>query len=675
MKVLLAALFCCLALTAPPVAAGDVAVPEYRLAVSIDPDAGRLVGTATLRLERASTVTMGLGGLRVTAIFLDGKKQTIPAKGDELRLRARKTVEIAYEKRFAAGGEDHIDRDEVILTDGWYPSIDGPARYTIEAVFPRGWYAIAEGETWTSEELGAVTRHRFDFPHPITDGVTLAASPHYAISTRRHGDISLETWLMPGFAASADIYLDRMAALVDDYQGKFGPYPHRRLSLVEANIPSSLSLPGFVLMNRSALGEAPRLPTLAHELVHEWFGNAAYIAYGAGNWAEGAAIYFGDHYLDELDGKGWRCRKRMLIGYHNRVSGREEIPLARFAGREDDMTRWVGYGKGALVFHALRGEIGETAFFGAVRDFLARHRYRTATWDDLRASAERISGRKLGWLFEQWIARTGLPRLAVEAELTTQANGRGQYLLHLTVRQQAPIFRLGLPVRIAMPGGAVRDRLWIDDAEQRYEFLLDAAPTALVIDEDYDVPRILADAERYPTIEQLQSADALTLVMPKDGSGAYAPVAGHLDRAGRLAATREPRLEFPRRQTNFPQARRATPDVRRGTPRTTRPSAVLALGVSNPALARLAGADARFVARDDGACLEVFLQPGDPSRFVAVLDSHTAADSEAMLDRLDEFSGFSRLCLTQQGLVVEKAVAAHPRGWEVRIPAPNRVVR
>ena len=674
MKVLLVAFFYCLALAAPPVAAREVTVPECRLAVSIEPDAGRLIGTATLRLERAGTLILGLSDLRVTAIVVDGRTRSVPAKGDELRLRARKTVEIAYEKRFAAGGEDHIDRDEVILTDGWYPAIDGPARYTIEAVLPRGWHAIAEGDAWTSEELGATTRHRFVTSFPITDGVTLVASPHYAIATRRHGDIALETWLMPGFAASADVYLDRMAALLDDYQAKFGPYLHRRLVLVETNTPSSLALPGFVLMNRGALSEAPRLSTLAHELVHEWFGNAAYIAYGDGNWAEGAAIYFGDHYLDELDGKGWRCRKRMLIGYHNRVAGREEIPLVRFEEREDDMTRWVGYGKGALVFHALRGEVGDTAFFGAIRDFLARHHYRTATWDDLRASAERISGGKLGWFFEQWIARTGLPRLAVDAELATPASGSGQYLLRLTVRQQGPIFRLGLPVRIAMPGSAVRDRLWIDDAEQRYEFLLDAAPTALVIDEDYDVPRTLADAERYPTIEQLQSADALTLVMSKDGSGAYAPVAGRLDRAGRLAATRVPRMEFPRRQINVPQARRATPDVRRGTPRTTRPSAVLALGASNPALARLAGADARFVARDDGTCLEVFRQPGDPSRFIAVLDSHTAADSEAMLDSLDEFSGFSRLCLAQ-GRVVEKAVAAHPRGWEVRIPAPNGVVR
>ncbi|MFN6960859.1 MAG: M1 family metallopeptidase, partial [Rhodocyclaceae bacterium] len=383
MKVFVVAFLFCLACATPPVVASDAAAAEYHLAVDIEPEAGRLVGRAVLQVERAGTVILGVGGLHVTALVVDGRKRSVPTKGSELRVVARKTVEIAYERHFTANGEDRIDRDEVLLTGGWYPAIDGPVRYAIEATLPHGWHAIAESDTWATEDLGAATRHRFAASFPITDGVTLVASPHYAITTRRHGDILLETWLMPEFAANASVYLERMEALLDDYQSKFDVYPHRRLALVEAHIPSSLSMPGFVLMNPGSLRDTPRLTTLAHEMVHQWFGNATYIAFGEGNWAEGAAIYFADHLLDQQDGKGWRCRKRMLQGYHNLVAGRAEIPLARFAARESDSTRWIGYGKGALVFHALRNEIGEEDFYAAIRDFLARHRFRAATWQDL----------------------------------------------------------------------------------------------------------------------------------------------------------------------------------------------------------------------------------------------------------------------------------------------------
>lgn len=669
MKVFVVALLFCLSWAAQPVVASDAAFPEYHLAAVIEPEMGRLASKARLRLERPGWVTLGLGGLRVTALVVDGRRRSVPASGNVLRLRVRKTVEIAYERYFTNTGENHIGRDEVLLTNGWYPTIDGPVRYTIEAVLPRGWQAIAEGNAWTTEDLGTMLRHRFVASFPITDGVTLAASPHYTITSRHHGDIEIETRLMPEFAANASVYLERMAALLDDYQRRFGAYPHRRLALVEAHIPSSLSMPGFVLMNPGALSGIPRLTTLAHEMVHQWFGNAAYIAFGNGNWAEGAAIYFADHLLDQLDGKGWRCRKRMLQGYHNLVAGRTEIPLARFEARESDLTRWIGYGKGALVFHALRNEIGEEAFFAAIRDFLARHRFRTATWQDLRASAERHARRQLGWFFAQWLERTGLPHLAAEATLVAPVDGGSRYSLRLTVRQEGMPYRLRLPLRIDMPHGSLHERLWVDAAEQYYEFDLDEAPTAVVLDEDYDVPRMLDETERYPIIEQLLAADALTLILGAGDDAAYTPVIETLHQAGRLAALRDTRFEFPRRQRPGLTAHRGKRhDLQRETFQRTRPSAVLILGMRHPAIKRWAGAAAHFVPRDDAACLEVFHASNAPEHLVAVLDSRSAADSQAILERLGDMAGFSRLCVARQG-AVEARVSAHSRGWRLGLMA------
>jgi aminopeptidase N len=79
--------------------------------------------------------------------------------------------------------------------------------------------------------------------------------------------------------------------------------------------------------------------------------------------------------------------------------------------RDRRIRRALVYDKGALVLHMLRQIVGDEAFFGSARSFLERHRYTTATTEDLRAALEEASGRDLEAHFEHWIYGTGVPTL------------------------------------------------------------------------------------------------------------------------------------------------------------------------------------------------------------------------------------------------------------------------
>ena len=75
-------------------------------------------------------------------------------------------------------------------------------------------------------------------------------------------------------------------------------------------------------------------------------------------------------------------------------------PVASFSERDYGA---IVYGKGPLFFDALRTQLGDDAFFAALRDYLEAHRYDVAYPDDLIVAFEDTSGQQIDDLYEFWI--------------------------------------------------------------------------------------------------------------------------------------------------------------------------------------------------------------------------------------------------------------------------------
>jgi aminopeptidase N len=60
------------------------------------------------------------------------------------------------------------------------------------------------------------------------------------------------------------------------------------------------------------------------------------------------------------------------------------------------------YGKGSLGFEAIRTQIGDDAFFGALQAYLLQERFKVAVPDDLLNAFEQASGQDLSALWRHW---------------------------------------------------------------------------------------------------------------------------------------------------------------------------------------------------------------------------------------------------------------------------------
>ena len=63
---------------------------------------------------------------------------------------------------------------------------------------------------------------------------------------------------------------------------------------------------------------------------------------------------------------------------------------------------YTTYLEGALVFHALRWELGDDVFADTIDTYLERYHHEVAGIADFRAIAEEVSGRDLSRFFAEW---------------------------------------------------------------------------------------------------------------------------------------------------------------------------------------------------------------------------------------------------------------------------------
>ena len=71
------------------------------------------------------------------------------------------------------------------------------------------------------------------------------------------------------------------------------------------------------------------------------------------------------------------------------------------------------YKRGALILHALRTELGDEAFFGMLREWVATSRYAGVTTPMFVEHVERWAGRSMDAVFGPWLFSRPVPRAAI----------------------------------------------------------------------------------------------------------------------------------------------------------------------------------------------------------------------------------------------------------------------
>ncbi|OIQ99672.1 aminopeptidase N [mine drainage metagenome] len=667
---LAAALFVPLAAWAAPA----VSPPTYELKVSFDLAQAKLLGKAVIRGRRGRQLDIDLGGLTVLRLSNGGRELPIPGGQEQtVKLRAAGPVEIDYEARFADSDENLISADAVQLQGQWYPTVAGMHVYHLSATLPEGFTAVSEAEAIRRTRTPAGVRFDFDFSHPLAaaDGITLAASRHFVVQRSSYDKVVITAYLSPGHAQRAGFFLEEAKRYLRRFESELGPYPFKRLAIVEAPGGGGLSMPTYVLLE-SADFDAERIEdtALGHEIAHQWFGNLAYIDYEHGNWGEGVTVYFADHADAAARGRAWACRKRMIEGYENSV-GSDGIPLTEFSSRHNRPTRSIGYGKSAMVFHMVALQIGQKAFLRSVRDFLRTERFRVAGWDDWRLAFERNSHQDLRWLFAQWLTRTDVPELRLDG-IRDEPVAAG-FALSFAVHQIGEPFRLTVPILIRYDGGERRVQAQIAKREQRVRVRLPGRPREIVLDPDYDVFRRPAPAEITPTIQRLLTRPEAMVVASTAEKERYAALPDILAAADTALRLHWRQVEGPRKTGTRSSGRQGTGAGRwrevfkrgQAAGKGRHDVSLILLGRNNPVIHRLFG-DLRLPARGFG--ITVRTDPRNPAEVVAIITADARDDLRQDAALAIEDYEESSTVLVANGKLVAKQTAQSERGIRSAVP-------
>jgi len=434
----------------------------------------------------------------------------------------------------------HIGADGIYLSSEsqWYVDVpESLSEYRLRVALPFGWTAVTQGRSRSSDSCPTTLCSRPDLrvteweSIQPTEALTLVAN-RFVVKTRewssKNGQpVQLGTYLFPEDAQLADEYLDATAGYLETYIELLGPYPFHAFSVVENFFASGLGMPSFTLLGSGVIKRHYVQPyALGHEIVHSWIGNAVYNRIDRGNWVEGLTTYLANYYWHEWSGDPAQARDQrrlMLRGYNLYATPDLDYPLRQFIQKRDERDNAIGYQKAAMVFHLLRQEVGDEAFWRSLKALVTRYRGRRADWHDLEQVFGDTSGKDLRWFFAQWVEHSGAPDVRLKA-VTARPTPAGAFTLQGGVIQTGRVFETPLPLLIRMSdGGEQILPAQLKDIENLFTRRLPSKPLSIEIDPDATVMRRIPRRDLPPVLNHYVTdrRRALVEAFPEPGEAGH----------------------------------------------------------------------------------------------------------------------------------------------------------
>jgi aminopeptidase N len=409
----------------------------------------------------------------------------------------------------------------------WYPEFDEKLfTFNVDVELPHKWDAVSQGER-TRHDIGKDrTFVRWESPEPQNE-IFLVASQFTEYTQPADGILAM-VFLRTPDKELATKYLDATVRYISMYDKLIGPYPYKKFALVENFWETGLGMPSFTLLGPKVI----RFPFIInssypHEILHNWWGNSVFTDFESGNWSEGLTAYLSDHLIKEQQGNGAEYRMETLQKYTDYVLTGRDFPLTEFRSRFSPPSEAIGYGKSLMFFHMLRQELGDKTFVAGLQDFYRENKFKFATFNDLKKSFEKVSGKNLGMEFDQWIMRPGAPKLKV-SDVKSETKG-DKYVLKALIEQVQPgeTYHLHIPVAVTMENQeqAYQTVVVMDKKNLELTLRLPSRPLRLDIDPEFDLFRRLDREEIPPALSQALGAKKMLVLLPSNANetllGAY----------------------------------------------------------------------------------------------------------------------------------------------------------
>jgi hypothetical protein len=252
--------------------------------------------------------------------------------------------------------------------------------------------AFSNGRTVRRWQEGDLECAEFREDKPIQVPVILAGK-YTTYSEERGGTtVRVSTYVSSDEKAKRKL-TNLVFTFLEFYKPLLGEYPFGELNLIEINDYGFGQAPaGIIFITKEAFqplqDELARLVSegvnarVAHEVAHAWWGHVAKLSYQDQWLSESVAEYYSAYAVGQLrkDEKlstatgEWR-------GKSNFVKDKATVYMANaLSGDKAGDDRYgLLYGKGPLVLHALRKEVGDNMFFTILKSYLKSFYFKPAS--------------------------------------------------------------------------------------------------------------------------------------------------------------------------------------------------------------------------------------------------------------------------------------------------------
>jgi aminopeptidase N len=421
---------------------GGYNVAHYDVHVRMALRSGRLTGrtfltmTATQDLSsfdldlELPTDRVLVGGVpaRVTR---PGRHEVRVVPAEPIAAGRRFRVRVDYHgrpARQAYGGERPWlgDTREVVamgqphIAPWWFPANDHPrdkATFDLHVTVPRGREAVANGRLVDRDVGRRWTAWHWRSRQPMAPYLAFFAAGDFRLERGKAGRtpyvLAVSERLSAPQQRRALALMRRTPRVLAWLERRLGDYPFDSTG----GLTTSLH-PGFALENQTRptypyVGGPGQDWIVAHELAHQWFGDAVSVHGWRDIWLnEGIATWL-----------------EVLWNGNRGFASPQEWLEASWEAREADASFWdlaiadpgparlfddAVYERGAMATQALRHRIGAEAFGTLLRRWVTERRNGTGSTEDFTDLAESVSGQDLTGFFDAWLRTPERPAATAE---------------------------------------------------------------------------------------------------------------------------------------------------------------------------------------------------------------------------------------------------------------------
>src|SRR5664279_5148743 len=398
-------------------------INSYVIDADLDPTSHHLTATVLVNftaLEPAETLVFQLhNSLKVNKVT-DGSKTPLSGeRGQDATIRITPHVPLAkgqsgtYTFQYdgtLTGAEDGPveglkltsigDPISYLLYPGrWFPMTGYLTnRFTAEMHIrvPAGYRVIGSGSLGPAHPAAKGEQYDFNWTKAGFPGTIIAGKFEEPVAMA--GSPNIRVYATAGHIQAAVGYAETANKQLSFFTSTFGISQSSHLNIVELpndTVPATWA-PEIAAVAGSRVGEKSSSRLLANTIAHQWWGSQVSPATLNDAWITNGMSRYGElMYLEDVSGNG------ALVSAIQDVSAGalayDTIPLSStarlspFSPEFQSMT----LEKGAMVFHMLRGEIGDKAFLATLKGTLSQFTEKPIRASDLEKVAEAQSQEQL----------------------------------------------------------------------------------------------------------------------------------------------------------------------------------------------------------------------------------------------------------------------------------------